>query len=94
MTSKSPTHPVNIPIYNLYLNDCTFLEILSGSVVAALLVISRKINIFTSVQRVIALFYKRSCFVCFQLDPVENKTTIILNLSLAQNKHIVTQIGL
>lgn len=35
-------------------------------------VIVRKINIFTSVQRVIRLFYKRSCFVCFlffQLDP-------------------------
>lgn len=55
----------HVPWLNLNLNDCMFLEIWVGSVVAALLVFARKINIFTGVRRVSTLFYKRSCFVCF-----------------------------
>lgn len=83
-------------VYNLYLNDCTLLEIWIGSIVAAQLVISRKINIFTSVQRVIALFYKRSCFVCF-LFPTgscgdENNITITPNCEPSTKKSKTSKI--
>lgn len=63
---SSSIHPVNISIYTLYLNECRF----SGKkkrqhIAAALLDVYKKINIFTSVQEVITLIYKISCFPCF-----------------------------
>lgn len=69
-SSRLPRRPQSasfctLSLYDLNLNDCRILERRSVSAGAALTLISKKIKIFSIVQEVLTLFYKRVTLCVF-----------------------------